>query len=136
MTTEDSQKVVLSLDLGEDASVEEVHAATTQLMRELMNSSADEVEKMPQGDPEEGAKGDPITLGAIALALGAAAAPEIIKIVHSWITRRHSHNVSLKIKLGQDEIEFTTAGTASADELEQLTDRFALLLKKHASSDV
>ncbi len=127
--------MILSVNLGDDATPTEVDEATTQLYRELMRSDADTVEKMQGDELQEGAKGDPITLGAIALALGAAAAPEIIKILHSWVTRRHANTVSLKIKLGADEIEFTTAATASPDELEVLTDRFAGLLKKHATDN-
>ena len=129
------QTLTVNLTLGEDALPDEVNDATTQLYRNLLQSNADSVEKVQSEELQEGAKGDPITLGAIALALGAAAAPEIVKILHSWLARRQENNVSLKVKLGDDEIEFTTAATATPEELETLTDRFAALLKKHASSD-
>jgi hypothetical protein len=131
--SENIQAVEILINLGDDATTEEVNKATTLLVSELQNSDADSVEKVQSDELEEGAKGDPITLGAIALGLGAAAAPEIVKIIHSWVTRRHSDTVSLKIKLGNDEIEFTTAASASPDELEALTDRFATLLKKHSA---
>ena len=129
------QTLTVNLTLGEDALPDEVNDATTQLYRNLLQSNADSVEKVQSEELQEGAKGDPITLGAIALALGAAAAPEIVKILHSWLARRQENNVSLKVKLGDDEIEFTTAATATPEELETLTDRFAALLKKHAASD-
>ena len=108
--------------------------ATTQLIRDLMNSDAESVEKVQSDELQVGAKGDPITLGAVVLALGAAAAPDIVKIIGSWLGRRQSNSVSLKIKLGDDEIEFTAAASASPEELEVLTDRFATLLKKHSTS--
>lgn len=131
--SEDIQQVTVVVELGEDATPEEVNDATTQLIRQLQNSDAETVEKVQSDELAEGAKGDPITLGAVALALGAAAAPEIAKIIGSWLGRRQSNSVSLKIKLGDDEIEFTTAASASPDELEALTDRFATLLKKHST---
>lgn len=132
--SDDTQTLTLNLSLGADALPDEVNDATNQLVRELLQSNADSVEKVQSDELQEGAKGDPITLGAIALALGAAAAPEIVKIIASWLGRRQSNSVSLKVKLGDDEIEFTTAATATPDELEALTDRFATLLRKHSSS--
>lgn len=132
--SDESQAVTLLIALDDNATPEEVNDATTQLIRELQNSDAESVEKVQSDELAEGAKGDPITLGAVALALGAAAAPDIVKIIGSWLSRRHSNSVSLKIKLGNDEIEFTTAASASPDELEALTDRFATLLKKHSTS--
>jgi molybdenum cofactor biosynthesis enzyme len=131
--SDDTQTLSLQLSLGADALPDEVNDATNQLMRDLLRSNADSVEKVQSDELQAGAKGDPLTIGAIALALGAAAAPEIVKILHSWLARRQSNSVSLKVKLGADEIEFTTAATATPDELEALTDRFAALLKKHAS---
>ncbi len=131
--SEDIQQVTVVVELGEDATPDEVNSATTQLIRELQNSDAETVEKVQSDELAEGAKGDPITLGAVALALGAAAAPDIVKIIGSWLGRRQSNSVSLKIKLGDDEIEFTTAASASPEELEVLTNRFATLLKKHST---
>jgi hypothetical protein len=98
--------VTLTLNLGNDALPDEVNNATTQLYHELLASSADRVEKIRSDALEVGAKGDPITLGAIALGLSVAAVPGIIEIVKNWISRRHLETVSVKIKLGDDEIEF------------------------------
>jgi hypothetical protein len=133
--SEHIQSVDVVLSLGEDATPEEVNDATTQLIRELDGSSAESVEKVQSGEVQAGSKSaDPITLGAVALTLGAAAAPDIVKIIGSWLGRRQSSNVSLKVKLGDDEIEFTAAASTSPEELEALTDRFATLLKKHSTS--
>ncbi|MCB0227339.1 MAG: hypothetical protein KDI02_26830, partial [Anaerolineae bacterium] len=68
------QTLILTINLGDDALPDEVNKATTQLYRELLASDADRVEKMRSDRLETGTKGDPITLGAIALALGVAAA--------------------------------------------------------------
>jgi len=119
------------LVLGDDATPDEVNDATINLVRELSRSDADSVEKLRSETTVDGVKGDPITIGAIALALSVAIAPEIIKLISSWMNRRNSNIISLKIKLGDDEIEFSTIATATPDEMEKLADRFAILLKKH-----
>lgn len=124
------QNVTLSLSLGEDALPHEINEATTQLYQELLTSSADSVEKMRSDSPEAGAKGDPLTLGAIALGLSVAAVPGIVQMVQNWLNRRRLA-VSVKVKLGDDEIEFPAPAAASPDELEALTNRFVALLKKH-----
>lgn len=131
---QDAQNTTLYLSLGEDATSSEVNALTTQLLNELASSQADTVEKLRDDALTDGAKGDPITVGAIALGVTVAAAPEIVKLISGWINRRSAHTISLKIKLGDDEIEFTTAATSSPTEIEKLADRFAMLLKKHRAN--
>lgn len=130
----ESQTIVL-INLGEDATAEELNSAATQLCQELSNSSAERVEKLRNDAQVDGSKGDPLTLGALALAMGVAAVPEIIRILGNWLNRRNSSVVSVKIKLGNDEIEFSTAASSSPIELEKITDRFATLLKKHATAE-
>lgn len=132
MTTE-TQTVTLTLSLDDEAHPAEINRATTQLYETLLNSEADSVEKPRSETLEAGAKGDPITIGAIVLGLSVAAAPGIVEIVKSWLARRHLESVTIKIKLGDDEIEFPAPASASPDELERLTDRFVALLKKHSS---
>jgi hypothetical protein len=56
-----------------------------------------------------------------------------VALVNSWLTRRHL-TTSVKIKLGDDEIEFPAPTAATPEELESLTDRFVALLKKHSGS--
>jgi hypothetical protein len=132
MTT-DIHPVTLTVTLDEDASPTEVNKATTQLYRKLLAGNADYVEKPRSGALQKGAKGDPVTIGAIALGLSVAATPGIVEIVKNWLARRHLDTVTVKIKLGEDEIEFPAPASASPAELEVLTDRFVALLKKHST---
>jgi hypothetical protein len=132
--SEEIQKVTLIVNLGDDALPNEINEATTQLYQELLKSDAGSVEKPRSDTLEAGAKGDPITIGAIVLALGVAATPGIVEIVKNWLARRHLDTVNVKIKLGDDEIEFPAPASASPDDLEALTDRFAALLKKHSGN--
>lgn len=127
------QNVLLIVSMGDDALPDEINDLTTQLYHELLVSDADHVEKVRSDQLEDGAKGDPITIGAIALGLGVAAAPGIVEIVKSWITRRHLDSGSrVTIKLGDDEISFPVAASSTPQELETLTDRFVTMLKKHS----
>lgn len=131
MSTE-IQTVTLTVSLGAEALPTEVNRATTQLYEELKTSHADYVEKPRSDTLEQGAKGDPLTIGVIVLGLSVAATPGIVDMVKSWLARRHLDTVTVKIKLGDDEIEFPTPAAASPAELEALTDRFVALLKKHS----
>ena len=129
------QTVTLIINLGEDTLPDEVNAATTQLYRDLLASDADHVEKVRRDQLDPGAKGDPITIGAIALALGVAAAPGVVEIVKSWIARRHlDAGASVTIKLGDDEIIFPVAAASTPDELEALTDRLVAKLKQYGDN--
>ena len=134
MTTE-THTVTLTLSLDDEAHPDEVNRATTQLYETLLKSEADSVQKPRSDTLEAGAKGDPITIGAIVLGLSVAATPGIVEIVKSWLARRHLESVTVKIKLGDDEIEFPAPASASPEELETLTDRFVALLKKHSAGD-
>jgi hypothetical protein len=130
-----TQNVTLLVELDDEARPEEVNRLTTQLYRQLMNSQAEAVEKVRSEGLEVGAKGDPLTIGAIALAMGVAVAPEIVKLVGDWLKRRHLETVSVKIKLGEDEIEFPAPAASSPEKLEALTERFVALLQEHGGSD-
>lgn len=131
--SDEIQTVTLLVSLGDGAYPDEVNQATTQLYRELLASQASSVDKPRSDTLKAGAKGDPITLGAIVLGLSVAATPGIVEIVKSWLARRHLDTVTVKIKLGEDEIEFPAPAAASPAELEALTDRFVALLKKHSN---
>jgi hypothetical protein len=132
--SDEVQNVTLIVSLGDDALPDEINEATTQLYRELLTSDADHVEKVRSDRLEVGAKGDPLTLGAIALALGVAAAPGVVEIVKDWINRRHSVPVHVKIKLGDHELEISGPASLSLEELEARTERFVALLKRHSQA--
>ena len=132
--SDEVQTVILMINLGDDALPDEVNQATTQLYRELLTSDADRVEKVRSNQLEAGAKGDPITLGAIALALGVAAAPGVVEMVKDWLNRRQAVPVQVKIKLGDDEIELSGPATLSAEEFEARAERVVALLKKHGQN--
>jgi hypothetical protein len=123
------QQVTVIVNLGNDALPHEINRAATQLYRQLLKSNADNVAKPHSNTLEPGAKGDPVTIGAIALGVSVAVAPEIIKLIDSWLKRRHlDSGGSIAIKLGGDEISFPVPASASPAELEALTDRFVTLL--------
>ncbi|MCB0193519.1 MAG: hypothetical protein KDJ65_16345 [Anaerolineae bacterium] len=130
------QTVVLELNLGDDAHPDEVNDATTQLYRELLNSDADHVEKVRSDALAAGAKGDPITIGAIALGVTVAVAPEVVKIINNWIARRHlDSGSSLTVKLGDNEISFPVSAASTPDELEALTNRLVAKLKEQGTEE-
>ncbi|HEY85773.1 MAG TPA: hypothetical protein G4N96_11765 [Chloroflexi bacterium] len=132
--SDEIQQVMVIVNLGDDALPNEINRATTQLYRQLLKSNADNVAKPRNDTLEAGAKGDPVTLGVIALGVGVAIAPEVVKLIDSWLKRRYlDSGSSIAIKLGNDEISFPVAASSSPAELEALTDRFVALLKKHSS---
>ncbi|TCC55119.1 hypothetical protein E0H73_36625 [Kribbella pittospori] len=98
-----------------------------QLRRELVEHEF-ETRAVQQSAPE-GSKGDPATVGTIAVALGGAggAVSVLMAVLKDWLGRR-SGSQAIKLTIGEDSIELDRA---TAGERQQLIEAF---LRKHESS--
>lgn len=126
--------VIVQIALDDDSTLKEMDRATSQLITELKETDADTVQKVRSEELNKGAKGDPITIGAIALAFGSALAPDIIKTLIRWVRRRTTTEAILTIKIGDEELKLTTNDAASAERIEILTQLFKTMLEQHAAS--
>jgi len=112
----ENDKVELNLEIiASDATDEELDRATRQLLSELRELDIESAE-LAKGDPApEGSKGDPITIGNIALEVLPVAIPSVIAFVQAWVMRGQGRTVKFKGK----GIEFE----GSSEELQKLLEK-------------
>lgn len=115
----DSGVLSLRIELGTDADLddEQCDRMTRQLRAELSELDLEFVTPAPAGAPP-GAKGDPVTIGAIVVAIGAAggALPELIATLRSWLERRSGRN-RISVTIDGDTLELESATAAQREEL-------------------
>jgi hypothetical protein len=95
-----------------DARDEDIDGMTRQLLSELRELKVESAELAQGGLAPQGSKGDPITIGSIALGVLPAAVPGVITLVQAWMTRGQGRTVKFKDK----GIEFE----GSPEELQKL----------------
>ena len=81
-----------------DTSAEDIDWMTRQLLSELRELDVESVELTKGGTAPAGSKGDPITLGSIAIQVLPAVLPSVIGLVQSWTSRGQGRIVKFKGK--------------------------------------
>jgi len=109
MATQTTQ-LVLNLNVIQDVDLEEVVNATRQLQSEelLELDVLKEVDFVIIGEtPTKAKAGDPITWGTLLLTLATSGGvlTTLINVLQAWLNRNERY--SLKIKIGNDELEVT-----------------------------
>jgi hypothetical protein len=102
---------------AQDTSAEDIDWMTRQLLSELRELDIESVELTKGGIAPAGSKGDPITLGSIAIQVLPAVLPSIIGLVQSWASRGQGRTVKFKAR----GIEFE----GSPEEFQQLMEALA-----------
>lgn len=105
-----------------DATDEEIDRITRQLLSELRDTDVESAELTKAGPAPAGSKGDPITIGAIAIVVLPAVLPKIIDSVQAWALRGQGRTVKFKGK----GIEFE----GSPEELHKLLEKLEKGKKK------
>jgi hypothetical protein len=95
-----------------DATVEDIDRMTRQLFSELRELDVESAELTRGGVAPAGAKGDPISIGSIALELLPSVLPSVVGLVQAWVSRGRGRTVKFK-GMG---IEFE----GSSDDLQKL----------------
>lgn len=98
--------------LVDNSTEEELDILTRSLLSELRDTNVENVNLVSVGTAPQGSKGDPITIGQIALEVLPTAVPSVIALVQAWIMRGQGRTVKFKGK----GIEFE----GSPDELKKL----------------
>jgi len=110
---EDTTKAEFHIEISvTDATDEELDRMTRQLLSELRELDVETVELKKDDHAPDGSKGDPITLGTIAMEVLPVAIPSVIALVQAWVTRGQGRTVKFKGK----GIEFE----GSPEELQKL----------------
>jgi hypothetical protein len=89
--------------IDETLAPDQLDTTTTSLISQLRELNVDSVEYRTEGRVIIGAKGEPITMGAILLALGVAYIPPFLALIQNWLGE--TRKVRIKAPNGA-EIEF------------------------------
>jgi hypothetical protein len=116
MADSDITKILLQIS-AQDATIDDIDQMTRQLLRELRETEAESVELMREGTAPEGTKSaDPVTTGAIVMAVMPNVLPKLIDVVQAWVMRGSGRMVKFKGKVSGQEIEFE----GSAEDLQKI----------------
>jgi hypothetical protein len=116
---------LIKLDINvctSDATEEEIDRLTRQLLTELKQTNVESVELVKGSSAPEGSKGDPVTIGTLAIEVLPVAIPSVIALVQAWVMRGQGRTVKFKGK----GIEFE----GSSEELKKLLEKLEKGSKK------
>jgi len=111
--------IELSLEEGEPAELDEL---ARQLRAEVEELNVDSVEQVSAGVAPEGTKAvDFAAIGQMAVTLAPAVVPPLFELLKSWVERKPSTPVKVKVRVGKRtaQIEYDPTKT-SAKDLEAL----------------
>ncbi len=110
---DDSTPSQLSIQVACDgATEEELDRMTRQLLSLLRETNVDSAQLAAEGPAPAGSKGDPVTIGSIAVQALPSVIPAVVAMVQAWISSGPGRTVKFKSK----DFEFE----GSAEELEKL----------------
>jgi hypothetical protein len=113
-----SQFTELILEISApDTTAEDIDQMTRQLLSELKELEVESVE-LAKGNPapERTKSVDPVTTGAIALAVLPTVLPKIVEAIQAWALRGNNRTVKFKGKIAGQTIEFE----GHAEDLQKL----------------
>jgi hypothetical protein len=121
--------IILSAD---DILPEELDNLAYQLKTEISDLNVQSVEKVLEGSVQEGAKAaDWASIGQIAVTLAPTVIPPLFELLKSWIERKSSSSVNIRVKVGKKtaQIEYDPTKT-SPKELQSLIKSLKNSLRK------
>jgi len=111
MTTEDLIELEIEI-LATDTTEEDLDKMTRNLLKELRETDVESANLVSIGNAPAGAKGDPMTIGTLAITALPIVLPTVIDMIRVWATRGQGRTVKFKGK----GIEFE----GSPEELQKL----------------
>ena len=119
----DPELILLGIQVSAaDATDEEIDVMTRQLLSALRETRVESADLDRSGEAPKGAKGDPVTMGSIAVQVLPALLPGVIGLVQAWVMRGQGRTVKYKA----DGIEFE----GSPEDLQKFLDRHEKKKKK------
>jgi len=129
MTESTELLIFLSLEDGDQAELDEL---TRELKSEIGQLNVDSVDDVSQGEAPDGTKAiDWASIGNLAITLAPTIVPPLFELLKSWVERKPSTPVKIKIKVGNKtaQLEYDPTKT-SAKELETLIKTLGRTVKK------
>ncbi len=124
MDNQELVKLDLEISVG-DATEEEIDRLTRQLLAELQQTNVESAELVKGGSAPAGTKSmDPVTAGALAIAVLPSMLTKIIETLQAWLMRDRTRKIKFKGKVAGQVIEFE----GPAEDLQKLIET---LSKKH-----
>ena len=121
--------IELSVEGGDAAELDEL---TRQLRTEVEELNVDSVEQVSAGAAPQGTKAlDMAVIGQMAVTLAPVVIPPLFDLLKSWVDRKPSTPVKIKVKVGKRtaQIEYDPTKT-SPKELEALIKSLSKSMKK------
>jgi hypothetical protein len=109
-------KLLLHIDTGADTDTEEQARLTDRLRADLLELDVDAVDRVHSGASPAGAKGDPITLAALAVTLAPVALNGLMKAVQAWLTRHDRSTVTAEF----DGRKIVVTGSPSKEQQQMI----------------
>jgi len=130
--TNKTQPITIIVNLGENAYADEVNQVTTQLYNQLLQSEVEQVEKVRQQSTKKGAKGDPITLGTLAIVVSPAVIAGVFMLINTWMTHKlvNTPQGTITLKLTDAGIETTVPVSMSETDRQAELNRLASQLQQ------
>jgi hypothetical protein len=114
MTTQNPIELEIEV-LVNDITEEDLDEMTRNLLKELRESDVDSATLVSIGTAPEGSKGDPVTIGTLAIGVLPSVLPSVIALVQAWVMRGQGRTVKFKGR----GIEFE----GSPEELKKLLEK-------------
>ena len=116
MNEPSTTKVDLQISVR-DSTAEELDEITRQLYDELRDLDVESVDLVQSGPAPEGTKTvDPITIGALAIAVLPTFMPKLVEFIQAWAMRGQGRTIKFKGKVAGQAIEFE----GQAEDLQKL----------------
>lgn len=84
--------------MADDITEEDLDEMTRGLLKELREADVESANLAASGMAPEGSKGDPVTIGALALEVLPSVLPGVISLVQAWVMRKEGRTVKFKSK--------------------------------------
>ena len=123
----ENRNLVLTISSGQtDADEQELAELSEQLGAALQRESdANTIERARGGSAPAGAKGDPLTLAALAVMIAPKAVEGLLQVIQNWVSRHERASVTVK----SGDKELTITGEPSAEQ-QRLAESFLAQLKQ------
>ena len=117
--SETPAEVLIELSLeGQDVDPAELDELTRQLREEVEELSVDSIEQVSAGAAPAGTKAaDMSAIGQMAVTLAPTIVPPLFDLIKSWIERKPSTPVKVKVKVGKKtaEVEYDPTKMSAKD---------------------
>lgn len=97
MTTDNPIEFEIEI-FAEDTTKEDLDKMTRNLLSELREANVESARLIKTGQAPSGSKGDPVTIGSLALEVLPVAIPSVIALIQAWVMRGQGRTIKFKGK--------------------------------------